>query len=246
MIGELSIIIPTLNEEKYLPQLLASLTRQKFHGKWEIIIVDGKSVDHTKKVARDFKKQFKNVIFISEKRGVSRQRNAGAKRAKYKYLLFLDADTVIPEHFLTKLAKKIDPKEKKFIGLPLILPHKGTIVDYTMVSIAYNFFLLVHRYRPLVTGMCLITTKRNHEEIGGFDEKLLYAEDMDYGFRSSKNGAQYHLYAKLHLFASARRGRKMGRRNLGRKWFSWYVQLVQKGRIENQSDHDYPYGQYTS
>jgi hypothetical protein len=38
----------------------------------------------------------------------------------------------------------------------------------------------------------------------------------------------------------------MGRRNLGKTWLSWYIQLITKGRIENQTAQDYPYGHYTS
>jgi glycosyltransferase involved in cell wall biosynthesis len=246
MITELSIIIPALNEEKYLPLLLASLTEQKFHGKWEIIVVDGKSTDKTKEVATSYKRELPNLTIISSERGVSKQRNVGAKHAKYDYFLFLDADTVLPENFLTKLAKKINPEEKKFVGLPLIFPFQGTLVDYAFVFFAYYFFLLVGIFKPLVTGMCLITTKQNHKSIGGFNERLYYAEDMDYGLRSIKKGAKYHMYARIRLFASVRRGRKMGRRNLGKVWFSWYIQLIKKGYIENQSVHDYPYGHYTS
>lgn len=246
MISEFSIIVPTLNEEKYLPHLLASLSQQDFHGRWEVIVVDGQSNDNTKRAAASYKKILKNLTVISSKRGVSFQRNVGAHKAIYKYFLFLDADTVLPSNFLTKLAKKINPKEKMFVGLPLILPHQGTLVDYAMVSIAYNFFLLVGKFKPLVAGGCLITTKENHKRIGGFNEKIIYGEDMDYGLRSANNKARYHLYASIHLFTSARRAREMGRRNLGRLWFKSYIQLVMKGDIANQSVHDYPYGHYTS
>ena len=245
MIQELSIIIPTLNEEKYVPHLLASISQQHFQGKLEVILVDGHSTDNTKKVANTFRNKIKNLSIISSKRGVSRQRNTGARNATYKYYLFLDADTILPDNFLEKLAKKIDQKEKQFVGLPLILPYQGTFVDYAMVTIAYNFFILVGKFKPLVAGMCLITTKDNHKKIKGFNEKIIYGEDMDYGLRSVASGAQYHLYARLHLFASARRGRKMGRRNLGRIWLSWYLQLIRKGSIANQSVNDYPYGYYT-
>jgi glycosyltransferase involved in cell wall biosynthesis len=246
MINELSIIIPALNEKNYLPLLLNSLGQQDFQGKWEIIVVDGKSSDKTRKIAESYKKKLANLIVISRNRGVSKQRNFGAGKAQYDHLLFLDADTVLPRNFLTKLVKKINPKEKLFVGLPLILPLHGTIIDYTMVYIAYNFFLMVGKFKPLVTGMCLITTKQNHKRIGGFNERLYYAEDIDYGLRSIKNGAKYHLYARLHLFASVRRGRKMGRRNLGKIWFGWYIKLLRKGNIEDQSAHEYPYGHYSS
>ncbi len=246
MISGLSIIIPTLNEAKFLPHLLTSLTKQKYHGKWEVIVVDGKSADKTKKVAEVFKSKLPDLSVITSDRGVSKQRNGGAKKAKYDYFIFLDADTVVPENFLEKVAGKINPNEKLFVGLPLILPQDGTIVDYTMVTIAYNFFLLVGKFKPLVTGMCLITTKENHRQVGGFNEKLFYAEDIDYGLRSIENGAKYHMYARIRLFASVRRGRKMGRRKLGKLWFRWYMQLIRNGNIQNQSAQDYPFGHFSN
>ncbi len=48
-----SIIIPTLNEEKYLPLLLSDLNKQK-EKNFEVIIVDGSSIDNTKKEAEKF------------------------------------------------------------------------------------------------------------------------------------------------------------------------------------------------
>jgi glycosyltransferase involved in cell wall biosynthesis len=246
MIIELSIIIPTLNEEKFLPILLSSLTKQKFQGNWEVIVVDGKSKDKTKEIAKSFKKILPNLILITSERGVSKQRNVGARKAKYKNLVFIDADTVLPTDFLERIAKKVDPREKYFVGMPLILPLHGTFVDYAMVYIAYNFFLMVGKFKPLVTGMCLITSKANHTRINGFNERLIYAEDIDYGLRSIKSGAEYHMYATIRLYASVRRGRNMGRRNLGKAWFSWYIQLITKGEIKNQSANDYPYGHYTT
>lgn len=246
MIHDLSIIIPVLNEEKFLPHLLVSLSQQDFQGKWEVIVVDGRSSDKTKKVAELFKEKLPNLTIISSERGVSRQRNAGAKRAKFNYFLFLDADTVVPKSFISKLTRKINPEEKKFIGLPLILPLNGTPVDYAFVYIAYNGSWLMRKHKPVLSGMCFITTKSNHEGIGGFDERKVYAEDMDYGLRSKENGAKYHLYLRSYLFTSMRRGRKMGRRNLSKLWISSYLQLILKGHIENQSMHDYPYGHHDS
>jgi glycosyltransferase involved in cell wall biosynthesis len=239
-----SIIIPTLNEEKYLPLLLDSLAKQRFQGKWEILVVDGESKDTTKKIAQAYKKILNIVTVISSKRGISLQRNIGAAKAKYNYFIFLDADTVLPEDFLSKVAKKINPREKTFVALPFILPIKGTFADYIFVSVAYFLFLLAGKFKPLVTGMCLITTKENHSNIHGFNEKIIYGEDMDYGFRSVKSGAAYHLYISIRLFTSPRRGRKIGRRNLAKLWISWYMQFMRKGFIQNQSVRDYPYGNY--
>ena len=92
----LSIIIPTLNEEHYLPLLLESIKRQDFdsHG-YEIIIADADSRDKTLKIAQNY-----NCKVIDG--GLpAKGKNKGAKVARGDLLLFLDADTVLPENFVT-------------------------------------------------------------------------------------------------------------------------------------------------
>src|ERR1035437_2498822 len=111
MIDELSIIIPALNEEHYLPRLLQSIVKQDYRGKLEVIVVDGGSKDNTVKLAGEFKEKIKDLIIASTSKGISHQRNFGAEKAKYKYLMFLDADTFLPEHFLSKITQKINPDE---------------------------------------------------------------------------------------------------------------------------------------
>src|SRR3990170_1980898 len=93
-----SIIIPTLNEEKYLPKLLTNLKNQK-EKNFEVIITDGASSDKTKQTTIAFEQKFPLKFFIHEKKNVSYQRNFGARIAKGSYLVFLDADTGIKANF---------------------------------------------------------------------------------------------------------------------------------------------------
>ena len=91
----LSIIIPTLNEEKYLPRLLDSIRQQDFSD-YEIIVSDGFSEDNTAKIAV----AAGALLVQDKKRSPARQRNAGAAAAHGETILFLDADTVLPAAFL--------------------------------------------------------------------------------------------------------------------------------------------------
>ena len=112
----ISVIIPTFNEEQALPGTLRALLSQP--GDYEVIVVDGGSVDRTWAVAESFgfaapgeienlKFKIKNVgwqvphiqnlIRLSAKRGRASQMNAGAKQAGGDWLLFLHADTLLPE-----------------------------------------------------------------------------------------------------------------------------------------------------
>ena len=91
----LSIIIPTYNEEKYLPKLLESIRNQNFKD-YEIIVADGNSEDNTRKIANKYK--CKIINGGSQANGI----NNGAKQAKYNNLLILDADASLPINFLNK------------------------------------------------------------------------------------------------------------------------------------------------
>ena len=93
----ISIIIPTLNEAKVLPFMLESLQAIRKHNV-ELIIVDGGSDDDTLAIAG----QFADIV-ISSKAGRARQLNKGAKAARGDLLLFLHADTQLPNKALELL-----------------------------------------------------------------------------------------------------------------------------------------------
>jgi glycosyltransferase involved in cell wall biosynthesis len=107
VINELSIVIPALNETGYLPQLLDSIGKQTFTGKLQVIVVDGHSADKTVAVARSFAPRIKDLEVLESERGIGHQRNVGAMQAKYGYLLFIDADVVLPPQVLEQLSSKI-------------------------------------------------------------------------------------------------------------------------------------------
>ena len=90
-----SIIIPTLNEELFLPTLLVSLTEQSF-GDFEVIVIDGSSADKTVAIASSFEKKLPRLeIIVSKIAGLPLQRNLGAKAARGSYFIFVDADSVL-------------------------------------------------------------------------------------------------------------------------------------------------------
>ena len=87
----ISVIIPALNEARALPATLAALASQG--GKWEALLVDGGSDDDTLAIAA----QFAPLRCLVSERGRGAQMNAGAKQAQGELLLFLHADTLLPD-----------------------------------------------------------------------------------------------------------------------------------------------------
>ena len=120
----ISIIIPTLNEKKYLPKLLESLKKQTYRD-YEMIVADNGSKDRT----RDIAKSYGCKVVMGGLPAVGR--NNGAKAAKGDYLLFLDADVVLPKNFLKKFYSEF---EEEFIdvAVPYVLPTNRNKLDHTL------------------------------------------------------------------------------------------------------------------
>ncbi|GHU07099.1 hypothetical protein FACS189431_1120 [Alphaproteobacteria bacterium] len=107
-----SIIIPTLNEEKFLPVLLTDLAEQSW-ADFEVIHVDGGSDDRTNTIAKRFAKQLKLKQVMTDKKNVSHQRNLGAEVANGEWIIFMDADVGLSPDFLLFLRYRIAKNGKK-------------------------------------------------------------------------------------------------------------------------------------
>ncbi|MEN8257510.1 MAG: TIGR04283 family arsenosugar biosynthesis glycosyltransferase [Thermodesulfobacteriota bacterium] len=94
----ISIIIPTLNEEKRLATTLAALPENV-----EIVVADGGSKDATQKIAEE-----SGAILVVSAPGRARQMNMAARQARGDVLLFLHADTVLPENFQEEVESCLD------------------------------------------------------------------------------------------------------------------------------------------
>lgn len=198
----ISIIIPTYNEEKYLPKLLKSISIQKYKD-YEIIIADNNSKDKTIEIA------IKNHCHVVEGGRPARARNNGAKIAKGEYLLFLDADVILPQSFLEKALKEFNQKYLE-IAPTLQKPLSNVEIDKTLYEIHNSLLKNFTQIYPLTVGVSILTTKRLHERIGGFNELLNLNEDNDYGMRARKI-AKHGVITSTYVMVSMRRFDKQGR-----------------------------------
>jgi rSAM/selenodomain-associated transferase 2 len=94
----ISVIIPTLNEERALPLTLARLFCQS--GSFETIVCDGGSSDGTRAIVA----KHPQIQWLDAPRGRASQMNAGAQQARGEWLVFLHADTLLPEQALATIA----------------------------------------------------------------------------------------------------------------------------------------------
>jgi len=220
----LSVIIPTYNEEKYLPFLLRSLVAQTSED-FEVIVADNKSKDKTREIAESFGAR------VVQGGQVAEGRNAGAAAAKGDILLFLDADVILPDpRFIEETVAEF---RKRRLGAAtcMIQPMSDKKIDYLFHG-AFNYFIWVMAaVRPHAPGFCIFAKKTVHDAIGGFDPEIKLAEDHDYANRASQK-TRFGILKSHKIPVSVRRLDKDGRFKTAVKYLAAELHLRTKGNIK--------------
>lgn len=204
-----SVIIPTLNEEKYLPKLLDDLVKQK-EKNFEVIVIDGGSEDKTEEMAKGYRDYLSLFFYQNQKRNVSSQRNFGAAQAHGKYLIFLDADSRIFSTF-TRIAAKTIKKEKGLIFIPYITPGEKNLQLEIVFRLAD--YLAEYSYsvgRPFSLGGNMIVEKNYFQLIGGFPEDMFVSEDHGLIIKAYKWGIKGKFLKNTKVKINLRRMKKEG------------------------------------
>lgn len=204
-----SLIIPTLNEEHYLPHVLQDIQEQVTKD-FEVIVVDAQSTDKTKEKTQEFANKFPLTFVSSSKKNVAFQRNLGAEKATGEYLVFLDADVRLPKDFLTQVKVAIH-KKNKGVFLPYMLPDDTAQKTKVLISFVNTLIRLSQTYgKPLAPGGNLIVKADIFKKVGGFSEDVFISEDHNFVRSAYRMGykAKILSHAKLHI--SMRRSKVEG------------------------------------
>lgn len=233
-----SIIIPTLNEEKYIGRLLNDISKQKKAPLFEVIVIDACSEDQTKEKVFEFKNQIKLEFLLSKKRNLAYQRNLGAKHASGKYLIFCDADISLPQNFLAK-AYKVILSRNNLIVVPLGDEKKGSVVNSGLTTLSNNMITLSqYLSRPFTYGACLIFERNFFHHMNGFtvksrqDKKKLFPEDVDFMMRAKKAGVLGLYTNKLVFTLSYRRFEKEGWIKVITKYAAGASEMILRGKVD--------------
>jgi rSAM/selenodomain-associated transferase 2 len=195
----ISIIIPTLNEEDQIADLLNALKEKESSGGYiyEIIVADGGSSDGTVTLAEHAGAR---IVHCSEK-GRARQMNKGADEASAEILYFLHADTFPPEAFDRSIVKAIKSGagagcfQLRFSNNHPLLRFYGWCTRFKSTLVRFG-------------DQSLFVKKEIFSQLGGFDERLVVMEDQKM-VGNLKNSTSFRLVDRA-VTTSARTYEKNG------------------------------------
>ena len=205
--AELTIVIPAKNESKHLPILLTSLSRQDYpllpHTK--VFVADAGSTDGTVQAALAMRDRLNLTVVPGGLPSVGR--NTGARLADTPYVLFVDADVVLHDRTLLRRAlEKMRLRQLHCLTTNIWCPD-GNWRDHLLYA-GNNLFQYAGAWiKPFATGMFMLFDKARFDELGGFNENALFAEDYLLSKRVSPRRFGI-VSGKLHT--TNRRFRKMG------------------------------------
>ncbi len=169
----ISLIIPAHNETQFLPRLLdtVDIARAQYRGgreAIEVIVADNASTDDTAGIARS-----RGCLVVRvEKRIIAAVRNGGAGIAKGEVFAFVDADSMIHPETFNAIDRALDTGK-------YVAGATGVKLERMSLGIAVTCLVMI----PMVwiTGMdtgVVFSSRRDFREIGGYNEKRFFAEDV--------------------------------------------------------------------
>ena len=179
----LSIVIPTFERPGDLKRCLESLSYQNQIGapSFEIIVSDdSESCDSIILVEKEFPKV---VLGKGKKNGPAGNRNAGARRAKGVWIIFIDDDCIADKNFLNAYFKAIKDNPKAILFEGKIYPDRPrkTWAECCPENSHGDMFW--------TSNLCV--KKEVFNKVGGFDERFKVAyEDIDFAYRVNSLGLQ--------------------------------------------------------
>ena len=229
-----SIIIPTLNEEKLLPNLLEQLNKSSVKEKYdfEIIISDGGSSDKTVEIARTYSDIVK-VYIDKEKQNIAKGRNEGFRFSKGEILIFLNADVLledaekffayIEKHFVNSGYAAMTCKVKVF-------KDEEKLSDMIFHSLYNSYFYMLNLTGVgMGRGECQVIKRKYFELVEGNNINLDAGEDFDL-FKGIRKHGNILFANNLCIYESPRRYRKLGYSGVTWSWIKNSISIIFRNR----------------
>ncbi len=203
-----SVIVPAFNEAELIASTLGSIKSaiknvSDFNG--EIIVVDNDSTDDTAAIAAGMGAR----VVHEPHRQIARARNCGAGAAKGRFLIFVDADTMIEPALLQEVLRLLSSGR---------VAGGGARVDFDrpqafFAAALLRYWQMISQAARLAAGCFVFCTAEGFRQAGGFDEKVYASEEIWFSLRlrawAHKNGQVFRIINKSLLRTSSRKNQNV-------------------------------------
>jgi glycosyltransferase involved in cell wall biosynthesis len=226
---QLSVILPFYNSAHTIANQLEALASQCWSEPWEVIAVNNRSVDQSRAIVERYQNRLPNLRIVNAfvQQGQAHARNIGAQWACGESLAFCDADDEVSAGWLAAMGEalsKYDFVACRFDFAKLNPPWmRGSLrktQEYGLQKASYPPYFF-H-----AGGGSLGIRRLIHQEIGGFDEGLLFCEDTDYCFKLQLASIRLHFVQEAVVHVRSRETLR-GSFQQARLWAQYQV-LVSK------------------
>ena len=216
----ISILIPTLNEEEYISNCIESLVVcLKDFNNYEMIIIDGESVDNTIKIISNYsKKKPKIKIMNNPKKSAPAALNLGLKEAKFEIIMRCDAHAIYPNDYIKNnfnLLIKSDEKTMNVGGYVNTISKKNSLISNSISYVLSSSFGVGNskfrtdysRHKKIIEADTVpfgCFKKKIFELIGNFNENEPANEDIEFNYRIRKNGYKILLSNSIYSYYYSR------------------------------------------
>lgn len=198
-----TVVIPALNEEKFLAKNLDSIVNQDFKN-FEIIVVDNASTDKTAEIARSYGAK----VIVNHEKGVGAARQAGFVEAKGKIIATTDADNILPKDWLTRIVSEFEKNRNMVAFGGLFRLYSGPLS--ARIAVRYGVYPTFQVDKVFsktwsLIGQNMAVRKSAFKKVGGF-KHVQIGEDADLSHRLAEIG-EVKLDPNFLVYASGRRAK---------------------------------------
>jgi cellulose synthase/poly-beta-1,6-N-acetylglucosamine synthase-like glycosyltransferase len=233
-----SVVVPCLNEERFIGAVLRNLAGQYDGGAFEIIVVDGMSGDRTRGVIEDFREAHPDLevrVVDNPARHIPAGVNLGIAAARGEIIVRMDAHSIPSANYVRSCVELLCGSDAAVVGMPwrIRASTDALVARAIALAVAHPFGIGDAKYRaPGQSAPLAVDTvpfgvfrKKLWQELGGFNEELLANEDYDFNYRVRQRGGRVLLDPSGHSIYFARP--TLG--TLARQYFRygrWKAQMV--------------------